>query len=60
MIHDPARLREVIEEISAWSLQARREYIASMEKAFGPKSAQQLRDGLMELWRRKSGPEISQ
>ena len=53
MIHDPTRLREVIEEISVWSLQARREYIASMEKAFGPKSAQQLRDGLTELWKER-------
>jgi ribosomal protein L7/L12 len=50
MIHDPTRLREVVEEIAEWSLQARREYIASIEKAFGTHAASQIKVALQALW----------
>lgn len=49
----PADLAEVLEEIAGWSLQARREYIASIEKAFGIESAQQIENGLKELWEQR-------
>lgn len=56
MIHDPTRLREVVEEIAVWTLQARREYITSIQTAFGEQAAEQIRQGLGELWRvRKCG-----
>jgi len=51
MIHDPTRLREVVEEIAVWTLQARREYIASIQTAFGEQAAEQIRQGLGELWK---------
>ena len=51
MIHDPQRLREVIEEISEWpTKQHRIDYIRDLGKAFGPAAAQQIRDGLKALW----------
>lgn len=54
MIYSRRRLREVLEEISEWSLERRRQYLADIEKAFDAKSAQQLKDGLMEMWKRKA------
>lgn len=53
MIHDPERLREVIEEIAEWSLQQRRQYITEISKVFGEDAAQQLKDGLIEFWKHK-------
>ena len=53
MIHDPIRLQEVIEEISDWTLQQRRDYIGEIEKVFGEESAQQIKDGLTGYWKRK-------
>ncbi|MDP9651906.1 hypothetical protein J2793_007381 [Paraburkholderia caledonica] len=51
MIHDPQRLREVIEEIADWpTKQQRIEYIASIGQAFSEAAAQQIRDGLTRLW----------
>ncbi|MEX3914849.1 hypothetical protein AB4Y43_01195 [Paraburkholderia sp. BR10872] len=50
MIHDPARLAEVIDEIIDWTLEQRRSYIANLERAFGPAAAQQIRDALTERW----------
>lgn len=50
MIYSRRRLREVLEEISEWDLPKRREYIADLGKAFGEESAQQIRDGLTNLW----------
>lgn len=47
------RLNEVIDEISAWTLQQRRAYIASLEKAYGPAAAQQIRDALTARWQTK-------
>jgi hypothetical protein len=43
-------LADVIEEIAGWSLQARREYIASIEKAFGTHAASQIKEALQALW----------
>lgn len=54
MIHDPQRLREVIEEIADWpTKQQRIEYIASIGQAFGEAAAQQIRDGLTALWEKR-------
>jgi hypothetical protein len=53
MIYSRRRLREVLEEIAEWSLERRRQFIADIEKAFDAKSAQQLKDGLVELWRER-------
>lgn len=53
MIHSPSHLRDVLEEIAAWPLAKRREYIAEMAKAFGEPAAEQLKDGLTEFWKRK-------
>jgi hypothetical protein len=53
MINDPQKLREVLEEIAEWTLDERRWYIAETEKAFGAASAQQLKDGLVAMWRNK-------
>ncbi|WP_229011563.1 DUF7696 family protein [Paraburkholderia gardini] len=50
MIADPTRLREVIEEIARWSLQARRSYIGEIQKAFGEAAAEQIKQGLAALW----------
>ena len=51
MIHDEKRLREVIEEIAEWDLQARRDYLAAMRKAFGPEAEQQLKEALTTFWK---------
>jgi hypothetical protein len=40
----------VIDEISEWPLDRRRQYIASIGQAFGETAAQQIRDGLKALW----------
>jgi hypothetical protein len=53
MIHDPARLREVIEEIAEWTLQQRRKYLADMRKAFGEPAERQLKDGLTGYWKER-------
>ncbi|HEX7911747.1 MAG TPA: hypothetical protein VF534_27150 [Paraburkholderia sp.] len=50
MIHNETRLREVLEEIAGWDLAKRRAYIADMGKAFGPEAAEQIKQGLKELW----------
>lgn len=51
MIYDPLRLREVIEEIAEWDLQARRDYLAAMRKTFGPEAEQQLKEVLTTFWK---------
>jgi len=53
VIYSRRRLREVLDEISEWSLERRRQFITDIEKAFDAKSAQQLKDGLIDLWKRK-------
>jgi hypothetical protein len=53
MIHDSARLREVIEEIAEWNLQQRRSYLADMRKAFGEAAERQLKDGLTGFWKER-------
>ena len=53
MIHDPARLREVIEELAELPLSTRRAHLADVEEKQGVAAAQQLRDGLTEFWKRK-------
>lgn len=47
-------LAEVLEEIAERDLQYRRDFIASIERAFGKESAQQIRDGLTALWQAKT------
>lgn len=47
-------LAEVLAEISEWSLQQRRDYIASIEAAFGKEAADQIRQGLKALWKQKT------
>jgi hypothetical protein len=53
VIHDEAQFASVIDEIAFWPLQKRREFIAEIDKAYGPESAHQLKDGLTELWKKK-------
>lgn len=50
MIHDPARLQEVIDEISEWPLDRRRRYIAEMESAFGKAASEQIKAALQAAW----------
>lgn len=50
MIADPARLREVLEEISDWPLERRRAYIEEIEAAFGQEAASQIKEALQALW----------
>jgi len=50
MIHDARRLNEVIDEISQWTLVERRQYINEISNAFGPASAQQIKDALTARW----------
>jgi len=54
MIHDETRLNEVIDEISKWTLAERRAYIASIEQAYGPAAAQQIKDALTARWTAKA------
>lgn len=54
MIHDKEQLASVIEEIADWDLQKRRDYLANIETAYGPESAQQLKDGLIARWKEKA------
>jgi hypothetical protein len=46
----PGEVAEVAEEIAEWSLQARREYLANMRKAFGEAAERQLKEALQALW----------
>lgn len=55
MIRDPKRLQEVIEEITEWTLQRRREYLADVRKAFGEAAERQLKDGLTGFWNDRRG-----
>ena len=50
MIHDPARLREVIEELAALPLSTRRAHLADVEEKQGKEAADQLRQALKALW----------
>jgi hypothetical protein len=50
MISDPARLREVTEEIADWPLERRRAYISEIETAFGTHAASQIKQALQALW----------
>jgi hypothetical protein len=58
MIHDSTRLHEVIEEISQWTLQQRRQYLVDMERAFGPAAAQQLKDALQTQWTKRQSTKV--
>jgi hypothetical protein len=55
MISDPVQLQAVLEEIAEWPLDKRRIYIANIEKAFGKDAAQQIRDGLAQIWENRKG-----
>ena len=60
IIHDPQRLRELIDEIAEWTLEQRRQYIADLGNAFGSKAAEQIKQGLTDLWaERKKHVEVS-
>lgn len=48
----PAQLQSVLEEISEWSLQERRAYIANLAMT-NAEEAQQVKDGLTKLWEAK-------
>lgn len=50
MIHDPQRLREVLEEIAEWPLDKRRRYIDQIGRANGEAAAEQIKAGLKRLW----------
>ena len=50
MIHDAEALRTLLEEIAEWTLEQRRQYIADLGKAFGSNAAEQIKQGLTELW----------
>ena len=56
MIADPIRLREVVEEIAAtWTVDQRRTYLKNIETAFGTAAANQIREGLTEMWKELKG-----
>lgn len=55
MIADPIRLREVVEEIAGWTLDQRRTYLKNIETAFGTAAANQIREGLTEMWQELKG-----
>jgi hypothetical protein len=60
MIHDLDQLRSVIEEISAWSLEQRRAYLANIRTVFGVEAEQQIKDALTAHWKeRKNAKEIA-
>lgn len=54
MIDDPAKLRELVEELAELSLEARRSYIADIESASGKEAADQLRQALKALWEERN------
>ena len=49
----PAQLQSVLEEISEWSLQDRRAYIANLAM-LNSEEAEQVKDGLKKIWEAKS------
>jgi hypothetical protein len=53
MIHDLDQLRSVIEEISAWSLEQRRAYLANIRTVFGVEAEQQIKDALTAHWKER-------
>ena len=53
MIHDAARLNEVLEEIADWPLEKRRELIRQIGEAQSEAAANQIREGLKRLWEAK-------
>jgi hypothetical protein len=59
MIGDMERLTEVIDEIEYWSLQQRRQYLASLQNAFGKAAADQIRDGLTQIWSARPRSKVS-
>jgi hypothetical protein len=60
MIHDLDQLRSVIEEISAWSLEQRRAYLANIRTVFGEAAENQLKDALKAHWaERNNAKEIA-
>lgn len=50
MIHDPQRLQEVVEEVSEWPLEKRRDFLENIDAAFGRQSVDQLKDALRANW----------
>lgn len=48
-----AQLQSVLEEISEWSLEDRRAYLANLEM-HNADEAKQIKDGLVKLWEAKS------
>ena len=53
MITDPTKLRELVEELAELDLTTRRAYIAQIESAQGPESAEQIREALKAHWKTK-------
>lgn len=53
MIGDEMRLMEVIDEIEPWTLQQRRAFIASIERAYGPAAANQIKNELARRWAKR-------
>jgi DNA-directed RNA polymerase subunit F len=53
MITDPAKLKELVEELAELDLPTRRAYIAQIESAQGPESAEQIRTGLRTFWEQR-------
>ena len=53
-IHDPEALHTLLDEIAQWDLQARRQYLVDLERGLGRDAANQVKDGLRELWNNRS------
>lgn len=53
MIHDPQRLRELIEEVSENPLEWRRQYLKDMEAAFGLAARKQIEQALVSAWEKR-------
>jgi len=49
------QLNDVLEEISEWPLQQRRDYIKQIREAFGDGEASRIEDGLKAFWENRNG-----
>lgn len=53
MITNPTKLRELVEELAELSLEARRSYLAEIERTNGPAAAEQIKHALLAHWQKR-------
>lgn len=49
----PTKLQELVEELAELSLEARRKYLAEIERADGAAAAEQIKAVLKRLWNKR-------